>query len=72
MIVFIADAPCHGKKYHKNLADNFPDGDPMGRSLEEYVKDFANMRIHFLNIQITNDTEKMIEIIRNVYKNTSG
>ena len=44
----------------------------MGRSLEEYVKDFANMRIHFLNIQITNDTEKMIEIIRNVYKNTSG
>lgn len=25
--VLVADAPCHGKKYH-NVDDSYPDGDP--------------------------------------------
>jgi hypothetical protein len=27
--VLIADAPCHGKKYHKEH-DTYPEGDPLG------------------------------------------
>ena len=38
MIVFIADAPCHGNKYHNGIGDDFSKGDPIGRTLEDFVK----------------------------------
>lgn len=31
--IFIADAPCHGKKYH-DCGDDHPQGDPKGRVVE--------------------------------------
>jgi hypothetical protein len=32
--VLIADAPCHGSKYHDDQ-DDYPDGDPKGRQVEQ-------------------------------------
>lgn len=35
LIIHIADAPCHGKKYHEGLEDSYPNGDPEGLVPEE-------------------------------------
>ena len=37
LCVLIADAPCHGTKYH-DCADNHPDGDPKGRDIEDLLQ----------------------------------
>jgi len=35
--VLLADAPCHGHRYH-SLPDSLPYGDPKGRFVEEQIK----------------------------------
>lgn len=34
--VLIADAPCHGKKYHA-VGDSYPEGDPLGLDPEKQI-----------------------------------
>jgi hypothetical protein len=34
IIVHIADAPCHGTKYHSLNGDRFKEGDKLGRNIE--------------------------------------
>lgn len=36
--IFIADAPCHGTKYHDGYGDSYPEGDPKGRFVEKQIK----------------------------------
>ena len=38
--IFIADAPCHGKKYHNHEFgdDSYPEGDPKGRLIEKQIE----------------------------------
>ena len=70
--VFIADAPAHGKKYYRHADDEFPDGDPEGRKIEDLIEQFAKNDISLYAIKIQNSTEKMLDLMSNVYKKTCG
>ena len=72
--VVIGDAPAHGTKYHDlgNTYDRFPDGDPEDRVLEELIAEFVNKKIQIAALRITEDTEKMLGIMNEVYQQKSG
>jgi hypothetical protein len=66
--VLIADAPCHGKKYH-SCDDSYPNGDPNGLQPEKQIEEFVKRGINLYGIKITNTTDKMYEIFSEVYQN---
>lgn len=66
--ILISDAPCHGAKYHNTkVHDNYPNGCPEGLVIEDLITEYANRNITLSVISITNETEKMFEIISLTY-----
>ena len=65
--ILVADAPCHGKKYH-NCHDSYPDGDPKKRVPENYIKILAEYGVNLFAIEINKGTHKMMEIFSEAYK----
>jgi Rieske Fe-S protein len=51
----VADCPCHGSKYHNyhDYGDTYPNGDPEGRVIEDFIIRFANIQIDLYAIKIT-------------------
>jgi hypothetical protein len=72
--VLVADCPCHGKKYHDyhSHGDTYPDGDPNGRVMEDYITKLAKLEVDLYAIKITSDTDKMYTILSECYNNTRG
>ena len=66
-VVLVCDAPCHGIKYHNISYDNFQDGDPSDLVIEDLMKSFKQKEITFYCIKINNSTNKMFDIMKNVY-----
>ena len=66
-IVLVADSPCHGKKYH-NLDDNFPDGIPYRKNIEESLEILAEDNISLYCIKIRDQTDIMFQEFENIYK----
>ena len=66
-IVLVADSPCHGKKYH-NLVDNFPDGIPYRKNIEESLEILAKDNISLYCIKIREQTDIMFQEFENIYK----
>jgi hypothetical protein len=65
--VLVCDAPCHGKKYHNVLYDNFEEGDPDGFVLEEIIQKFYDKGITFYCVEINDSTKKMFDIMKHIY-----
>ena len=64
------DNPCHGNKYHEtDLSEQFPDGISYRKNIEESVKELAEKNISLLFMKITDRTDIMFEIFKNIYKN---
>ncbi len=69
--IFIADAPAHGKKYHRCTCeickspsgdcygDSHPKGDPKGRDPELLIQKLAKLDVNFFGIKINNRTNTM-------------
>ena len=69
-IVFVADAPNHGIKYHNYLNDDtYPDGIPGRRDLEDLIKEIADNGISMFCMKINSDTDIMLKIFEDIYKN---
>jgi len=69
--VLVADAPCHGQKYH-SCSDDYPKGDPSGLDVEKLVKNFCQNNVTLSAIKITNHTDTMFEIFQSIYKKEMG
>ncbi|EAR97192.2 MHCK/EF2 kinase domain protein (macronuclear) [Tetrahymena thermophila SB210] len=65
--VFIADSPAHGVKYHENIADDYPNGCPNGRKLEDLMIQFSQKKIDFTVVEISGMTKKMFSIMTQCY-----
>lgn len=63
MLIHIADAPCHGTKYHNLLqGDSYPYGDPGGLQLDNLMKQLAEKEIsYYFGYIKRDDTTKMIK-----------
>ena len=66
--ILVADAPCHGKKYHDTYVDSYPEGCPKGLVLEKIVEEYAKRDIILSAIGINNTTDKMYSIMSNAYQ----
>ena len=61
MLYLIADAPAHGRKYHK-LVDNYPDGCPCGKNEEEVLTFLRKMNVQMSVIMIKRAIKLMVEL----------
>jgi hypothetical protein len=65
LVFHIADAPCHGKKFHDlagDCNDKFPGGDPFGLCPVKLLQTLREMGVDFVFGHITPHTEKMIKV----------
>lgn len=68
IVLWVADAPAHGTKYHAlTLGDRFPKGDPNGREPSVQVKTLAKRDIDLTMFRVDHSIDKMVEIFANVY-----
>ena len=65
--LLVCDAPCHGKQYHNIFYDKFENGDPDGTTLESVIEQFKLKEITFYCLEIDESTNKMFNIMKNVY-----
>jgi hypothetical protein len=74
-IVFVADAPNHGDKYNNGEGydvyyyDDYPEGIPGRRDLEDIIKELADNGVSIFCMKLTENTDRMLEIFGDVYKN---
>merc|ERR1712150_16774 len=72
-LVLIADAPCHGEKYHDYVtSDDYPLGDPTGLSMTRLLQFCRTSGIDFTFVQLTSDTNKMQKLFRQIYEAAAG
>jgi 60 kDa SS-A/Ro ribonucleoprotein len=75
LVVHICDAPCHGKQYHTGHHDNYPTGDPMGRTPEHQLQGFAARGIDYVLFDVAHgrsELEKMTALFKTAYDETLG
>ena len=66
-MIMIADAPCHGRKYH-TCGDDDPDGDRYGIIPENIIKEMAKQKIIIYAIKINSITDQMYRIFNDAYQ----
>ena len=70
--ILVTDSPCHGRKYYDETAenyDNYPDGDKLGRNIEDFIKELAEKEVSVFCLKISPSTDKMFKIFEDVYNN---
>lgn len=68
IIYHIADAPPHGLDFHTiQVSDRFPDGDPEGRDIREFLKVLSQEDIRYTFVKITSMTDIMIDVFHSIY-----
>ena len=61
VLFHIADAPCHGSRFHSRANDDYPDGDPRGLNITSLLKKLVDLNVNYYFGKINSSTEKMIE-----------
>ena len=62
VLVHIADAPCHGTKYHACGGDSYPGGDPHGLQSEELLRGLRQLGVCYSFGRINSSTDRMVEL----------
>lgn len=66
VLFHIADAPCHGRRFHDGVGDFYPDGDKFGRRIEDQLQllyKVCGISTYFF-CHLNSSTEKMIRSFR--------
>jgi len=66
--ILVADAPCHGTKYH-NGGDAYPDGVPGSKNIEILINELAAKNISLYCMKITEYTDIMYKLFQDIYSN---
>ena len=66
--ILVADAPCHGTKYH-NGGDAYPDGVPGSKNIEILINELAAKNISLYCMKITEYTDIMYKLFADIYSN---
>ena len=63
VLIHIADAPCHGRKYHSMSDDDYPDYDEDGRMYKRLMKKIRSHHIdYWFGYIVKENTDKMISV----------
>jgi len=74
LVVHIADAPCHGKRYH-SADDTYPNGDPEGRDPEKLLAQMAARGIDYVLFDVDGGgtlLAKMKQLFKVAYDGAAG
>ena len=66
ILFHVADAPCHGKQYHDDVLDDFPNGDPRSLNAQDLLKVLEDKNVKYWFAKLTDKTDKMITKFRNL------
>ena len=67
--ILTTDAPCHGLKYHGHEEyDDYPEGIPGRKDIEESLKELCDKNICLFCIKITDKTDMMFDIFKDIYE----
>ena len=70
--ILAGDAPCHGLKYHGHKDyDDFPEGIPGRKDIEESIKELCNKNVCLFCIKLTERTDMMYKIFQDIYINNN-
>lgn len=70
--ILAGDAPCHGLKYHGHKEyDDFPEGIPGRKDIEESIKELCDRNICLFCIKLTDRTDMMYKIFEDIYTNNN-
>lgn len=61
ILFHVADAPCHGSRFHIDAYDSYPSGDPRGLNITSLLTKLVNLNTAFYFAEINECTRKMIE-----------
>ena len=68
-IVFhVADAPCHGSKFHDGVSDSYPNGDPRGRRAKDLLCKLEQLQVKYWFAKLNDTTDKMVAMFRSLLK----
>jgi hypothetical protein len=62
VLVHIADAPCHGTKYHTLSGDSHPGGDPHGLKSAELLRGLRQLGVSYKFGRINESTDRMVRL----------
>jgi hypothetical protein len=62
VLVHIADAPCHGTKYHTLSGDSHPGGDPHGLKSAELLRGLRQLGVSYTFGRINESTDRMVRL----------
>ena len=68
ILFHVADAPCHGKQYHDDVLDDFPNGDPRSLNAQDLLKVLEDKNVKYWFAKLTDKTDKMITKFRNLLR----
>ena len=70
--ILAGDAPCHGLKYHGHEDyDDYPDGIPGRKDIEESINELCNKNVCLLCIKLSERTDMMFQIFKDIYTNNN-
>jgi len=64
--IVVADAPCHGTRFHDLLDDKYPNGTP-GHDVENILQEYNKRGIDVYCFDVHKDTHKMLMAFTNAY-----
>ena len=68
--ILVADAPCHGTKYHiDDIKDDYPNGVPGRKNIEILINELAAKNVSLFCMEITEYTDIMFKIFGDIYSN---
>jgi hypothetical protein len=62
VLVHVADAPCHGARYHACTDDAYPGGDPHGLRSDELLRGLRQRGVCYKFGRINGSTDRMVEL----------
>ena len=68
ILFHVADAACHGRQYHDDVLDYYPNGDPRGLNARDLLKVLEDHNIKYWFAKLTDKTDKMITAFQRVLK----
>ncbi|XP_028401291.1 alpha-protein kinase vwkA-like [Dendronephthya gigantea] len=68
ILFHVTDAPCHGRQYHEDVLDDFPNGDPRGLNAGDLLNVLEDKNIAYWFAKITDKTDKMIAEFRKLLR----
>jgi hypothetical protein len=66
ILLHLGDCPPHGRQFN-GPGDSYPNGDPNGLTAESVLKNIKLADIHYYFGKITTNTDKMLQIFRDIF-----